>query len=102
VLPAVKEELTNREVERWAAVLSDEPVETREPVAVSDAPTEPCPYCSAPVAVDATSCPQCARPLTPAEPPEGSQEEPVNAPPAAPAPGPEPEPGPGPTEGGAG
>ena len=31
VLPAVKEELTNREVERWAAVLSDDPVEAREP-----------------------------------------------------------------------
>jgi hypothetical protein len=80
VLPAVKEELTNREAERWAPILSDEPLTRHEPeeTAAPEPPSEPCPYCASPVPTGASACPHCQKPMPTPEP--GA------------APGPEPEP----------
>jgi hypothetical protein len=82
VLPEVREELTEREVERWSSILSDEPVEEAPAEAAAQ---EPCPYCGAEMATDATTCPSCSRTIEreapPAEPPaEGTEGEPAPPP----------------------
>jgi hypothetical protein len=84
VLPAVREELSNREIERWASVSSDEPLEVRAEEVPPDGAVggEACPYCDAPVATDATACPQCSRPLTPTNPAPTGGEPPAPTEPA--------------------
>jgi hypothetical protein len=89
VLPAVREELTTREVERWGRVLSEDPIETVDaPAEGAAAPGETCPFCGASVHADASSCPQCQHPLDlgeqPAAAPDASAqpEQPPEGPPA--------------------
>jgi hypothetical protein len=65
VLPEVREELTAEEVAQWAPVL-EEPAGV--PGGSGPRPSEaaePCPYCGAPTASDASNCPQCRRILAP-------------------------------------
>jgi hypothetical protein len=75
VLPAVREELTEREVERWGSILTDDSGGGADDHPAARA-GETCPYCGTSVTAGAPTCPQCSRSLaleSPEVPPGGAE-----------------------------